>query len=47
MTKCFLHYQEFFKKNSGAENLLLRVYERYSDLSGGGNFRERPDYRRA
>ena len=27
-----------FKKNSGAENLLLRVHERYSDLSGGGNF---------
>lgn len=23
-----------FKKNSGAENLLLRVHERYSDLSG-------------
>ncbi len=34
ITKCFLHYQEFFKKNSGAENLLLRVNERYSDLSG-------------
>ena len=37
--------KSFFKKNSGAENLLLRVHERYSDLSGGGNFRERPDYR--
>lgn len=43
ITKCFLHYQEFFKKNSGAENLLLRVHERYSDLSGaerkGGELR--------
>ena len=32
-----------FKKNSGAENLLLRVHERYSDLSGaerkGGELR--------
>ena len=44
ITKCFF-ITKSFKKNSGAENLLLRVHERYSDLSGGGNFRERPDYR--
>lgn len=33
ITKCFFITKSFLE-NSGAENLLLRVHERYSDLSG-------------
>lgn len=45
ITKCFF-ITKSFQENSGAENLLLRVHEHHSDLSGaeecsrGGELRE-------
>jgi hypothetical protein len=37
ITKCFF-ITKSFQENSGAENLLLRVHEHYSDLSSVGNY---------